>query len=203
MATSGIYQVNADGKAPTGLKTGDQVVTGGGTYTITGVDANGKYTSSLTNKNQTTSNYSGTYNTVNAVSTPTVQNTTTPAATTQQSTSSRSASRYNNTKSQTQSSGSTNGIYQVGADGKAPTGLSVGDQVVTGGGTYTITGFNDDGTYQSSLTNGNQTTYSYKGIYDTLNNGGNSGQMGNPYTVNTNNNGLYKSGINNSFSAFS
>lgn len=194
MATSGIYQVGADGKAPAGLKVGDQVVTGGGTYTITGVDANGKYTSNLTNQNQTTRNYSGSYNTV---STPAAQSTATPAATTQKASGGSSGSRYSsNAQSQKQSS-ANNGVYQVGADGKAPEGLKVGDQVVTGGGTYTISGFNDDGTYQSSLTNKNQTTYNYKGLYDALNTNGSSGQMGNPYTVNANNNGLYKSGINN------
>ena len=31
--------------------------------------------------------------------------------------------------------------YKVNPDGKAPAGLSVGDLVVTGGGTYLITGF--------------------------------------------------------------
>lgn len=41
-------------------------------------------------------------------------------------------------------------VYQVGADGKAQTGLKSGDQVVTGGGVYTITGVNPDGTYKTS-----------------------------------------------------
>ena len=41
------------------------------------------------------------------------------------------------------------GTYQVGADGKAPKGLRVGDSVVTQGGTYYIKGINDDGSYQS------------------------------------------------------
>lgn len=56
--------------------------------------------------------------------------------------------------------------YQVGADGKAQKGLKVGDQVVTAGGTYTITGVNADGSYQSSLTNKGQTTKTYSGNYD-------------------------------------
>lgn len=58
----GIYRVGANGSAPKGLKAGDQVVTGGGTYKITGVDANGAYTSELFDKDQTTDNYVGTYN---------------------------------------------------------------------------------------------------------------------------------------------
>lgn len=45
------------------------------------------------------------------------------------------------------------GVYQVGPDGKAPKGLSVGDQVVTAGGTYEITAVNADGSYQSKLVN--------------------------------------------------
>jgi hypothetical protein len=53
------------------------------------------------------------------------------------------------------------GVYQVQANGKAPAGLKAGDQVVTGGGTYTITGVNADGTYKSSLTNTKQTTATY------------------------------------------
>lgn len=40
-------------------------------------------------------------------------------------------------------------VYQVGADGKAQKGLKAGDQVVTGGGVYTISGVNADGTYQT------------------------------------------------------
>lgn len=54
-------------------------------------------------------------------------------------------------------------------NGKAPSGLSVGDEVVTGGGTYRITGKNADGTYQSTLSNKAQTTYNYKGQYTTRN----------------------------------
>ncbi|MGI5927156.1 MAG: hypothetical protein ACOX8A_08275 [Thermacetogeniaceae bacterium] len=49
--------------------------------------------------------------------------------------------------------------YKVGADGKAPKGLSVGDLVVTGGGTYQITFVNPDGTYKSQLVDAGQTTY--------------------------------------------
>ena len=49
--------------------------------------------------------------------------------------------------------------YKVGADGKAPKGLSVGDLVVTGGGTYQITFVNPNGTYKSQLVDAGQTTY--------------------------------------------
>lgn len=55
--------------------------------------------------------------------------------------------------------------YKVGADGKAQSGLQAGDEVVTAGGTYKITGVNADGTYQSTLTNKNQTTNNYTGGY--------------------------------------
>ena len=58
------------------------------------------------------------------------------------------------------------GIYRVGANGSAPKGLKAGDQVVTGGGTYKITGVDSNGAYTSELFNGNQTTYNYTGAYD-------------------------------------
>lgn len=63
-ATGGVYQVQPNGQAPKGLKVGDQVVTGGGTYTITGVNPDGTYTSKLTNAQQKTSNYTGQYATM-------------------------------------------------------------------------------------------------------------------------------------------
>lgn len=56
-----IYKVQSDGKAQKGLKAGDKVVTGGGTYQITGVNSDGSYKSTLVDKNQTTSNYTGSY----------------------------------------------------------------------------------------------------------------------------------------------
>ena len=60
------------------------------------------------------------------------------------------------------------GIYKVQSNGKAPQGLSIGDQVVTGGGTYVITGVNADGSYSSVMYNSGQTTYNYQGKYDTI-----------------------------------
>ena len=60
-----VYRVESGGRAPAGLSTGDEVVTGGGTYRITGVNADGSYQSQLVNKNQTTRNYGGSYKTRN------------------------------------------------------------------------------------------------------------------------------------------
>ena len=60
-------------------------------------------------------------------------------------------------------------VYRVEAGGRAPAGLSAGDEVVTGGGTYRITGVNADGSYQSQLVNKNQTTRNYGGSYQTRN----------------------------------
>lgn len=56
-----IYKVGSDGKAPKGLKKGDTVVTGGGTYKIDSVNSDGSYKSSLASKYTTTSNYTGGY----------------------------------------------------------------------------------------------------------------------------------------------
>lgn len=123
-----IYQVQANGRAPQGLGVGDQVVTGGGTYSILSVNPDGTYKTKLVNADQTTQNYTGSYN-----------STTTPTG------------RY----------------YRVGADGKSPDGLKAGDQVVTGGGTYLIDGFNADGSYRATLVNKAQTTQTYRKQYDT------------------------------------
>lgn len=59
-------------------------------------------------------------------------------------------------------------VYRVESGGRAPAGLSAGDEVVTGG-TYRITGVNADGSYQSQLVNKNQTTRNYGGSYQTRN----------------------------------
>ena len=61
-------------------------------------------------------------------------------------------------------------VYKVKDDGKAQSGLKEGDVVVTGGGSYTITGFNDDGTYKSELTDPKTTTKNYSGDYANANN---------------------------------
>lgn len=53
-------------------------------------------------------------------------------------------------------------VYSV--NGKAPSGLRAGDMVITGGGTYKITGLNEDGTYQSKLVDANNTTSTAKNI---------------------------------------
>ncbi len=70
------------------------------------------------------------------------------------------------------------GIYKVQLNGYAPPGLRVGDQVVTGGGTYLITVVNSDGSYQSRLVNDKQTTRNYTGVYDSA--GGSSGNQNTP-----------------------
>lgn len=54
--------------------------------------------------------------------------------------------------------------YRVGADGKAPKGLKAEDYVITGNGTYRITGVNDDGSYRSERIS-NVSTDTYKGKY--------------------------------------
>ena len=72
MATK--YKVQEDGKAPSGLSVGSEVVTGGGTYKITGVNADGSYQSTKV-ADTNTSNYTGSY-----ASVPTTT-TTTPAPT--------------------------------------------------------------------------------------------------------------------------
>lgn len=123
-----IYEVQPNGRAPEGLSVGDQVVTGGGTYSIVAVNADGTYKTKLVNPDQTTQTYKGNYN-----------STTTPTG------------RY----------------YRVGADGKSPSGLKAGDQVITGGGTYIIDGFNEDGSYRGTLVNKAQTSQTYRGEYAT------------------------------------
>ena len=62
-----LYRVNDDGRAPSGLGVGDEVVTAGGTYRIDSVGADGQYKSTLVNKGQTTQNYKGSYSTRNAL----------------------------------------------------------------------------------------------------------------------------------------
>lgn len=64
--------------------------------------------------------------------------------------------------------------YKVGANGKAPSGLKAGDTVVTGGGTYKISGVNKDGSYTSSKVS-NTSTHNYNGSYASNPSGGSSG----------------------------
>lgn len=54
------YRVQDDGKAQSGLKAGDEVVTAAGTYRVTGVNADGSYQSERVS-NTNTSTYTGTY----------------------------------------------------------------------------------------------------------------------------------------------
>lgn len=74
-------------------------------------------------------------------------------------------------------------VYEV-QKGGAPKGLGVGDQVVTNGGTYLITGVNADGSYQSSMYNANQTLKNYTGKYNAVPGSSNTG-TGGVYTIGT------------------
>ena len=58
-------------------------------------------------------------------------------------------------------SSSSGKTVNVQSNGKAPSGLSVGTNVVTGGGTYKITGVNKDGSYKSVKVS-NKSTHSGK-----------------------------------------
>lgn len=61
------YRVQDNGKAPSGLKAGDYVVTGGGTYMITGVNPDGSYSGAVKVDGGTnTGNFAGTYTTPNS-----------------------------------------------------------------------------------------------------------------------------------------
>ena len=55
------YKVGADGKAPKGLKSGDQVVTGGGTWRIDSVREDGSYASTLVDKKSERSDIQAVY----------------------------------------------------------------------------------------------------------------------------------------------
>lgn len=63
----------------------------------------------------------------------------------------------------------TGRVYRVNEDGTAPNWLSVGDQVVTAGGTYVITGYDKEkgNGFHSELLDPNQTTETYQGPYNT------------------------------------
>lgn len=64
----------------------------------------------------------------------------------------------------------TGRVYGLQPDGTTPKWLSVGDQVVTAGGTYVITGYNKNDTqnpYHSMLLDPNQTTENFTGHYNT------------------------------------
>ena len=133
------------------MNVGDQVVTGGGTFEITGVNPDGSYESKKVDPNQTIYNYTGPYDDV-------------PGGYT----------GPNQYPSGGGSSGSRGGrtVRVESGTGKAPKGLSVGDKVVTAVGTYIITAVNPDGSYQSQMYDKNQTIYNFRGTYDAYDNGG-------------------------------
>lgn len=130
---AGTYEVGKDGKAPKGLKIGDKVVTDGGTFQIIKVNEDGTYESKKISS-ETRKEYASRGGTYDKASSATE----TP---------------------KTESSGRT---YQVGKNGNTPSGLKVGDNVVTAGGTYRITKVKNDGTYESELVN-NITNKDYEG----------------------------------------
>lgn len=130
---AGTYEAGKDGKAPKGLKIGDKVVTDGGTFQIIKVNEDGTYESKKISS-ETRKEYASRGGTYDKASSATE----TP---------------------KTESSGRT---YQVGKNGNAPSGLKVGDNVVTAGGTYRITKVKNDGTYESELVN-NITNKDYEG----------------------------------------
>lgn len=82
------------------------------------------------------------------------------------SSSSAANSAANATKNNvaTDASANTTGRTVYSINGKAPSGLKVGDKVITGGGTYQITNVKADGTYDSQLIDANTTTSTAKNI---------------------------------------
>lgn len=128
----GKIYASVNGKAPAGMKVGDQVVTQGGTYEITGFNPDGTYQSKYVS-DTTKDTYKGSY-----------------ANGSGSSSSGSSGSKGSGSSSGSSSSGSTGGGTYASINGKAPSGLSAGDKVVTQGGTYQITGVNKDGSYQST-----------------------------------------------------
>lgn len=122
---------SVNGKAPAGMKVGDQVVTQGGTYEITGFNPDGTYQSKYVS-DTTKDTYKGSY-----------------ANSSGSSSSGSSGSKGSGSSSGSSSSGNKGGGTYASVNGKAPSGLSAGDKVVTQGGTYKITGVNKDGSYQS------------------------------------------------------
>ena len=175
------YKVQSNGKAPAGLSAGDLVVTGGGTWQITGVNSDGTYqTPTMYDESMTTHNFTGQYATLGGGAGKASQSSGSGGSQT------AAGGAYNpyaepaqteiSSKKQKDSSGASGGdykgpqqlsgrVYRVQADGNAPPGLSAGDLVVTGGGTWLITGVNDDGGYERELYKGSQNTYNYGGAY--------------------------------------
>ena len=162
-AFAATVKVNSNGKAPSGLSVGTKVVTGGGTYTITGVNSDGSY-KSVKSSNTTTSTYTGSYSNPSSSSSS-------------RSGSSSSSSGSRSSSGSSGSSSSSTGYVKVNSDGKAPSGLPVGTKVVTAGGTYTITKVNSDGSYVSEKSS-DTTTSTYSGRYDNVSSSNSSSGKG-------------------------
>jgi len=111
------YKVGANGKAPSGLKAGDKVVTAGGTYTISGTNASGGYSSAKDK----------------APAAPKPTSTVYGPATGNYSPDSIRAARASGGEEGTR-------ILKVGVDGKAPADARIGDYIQTAGGAFKITG---------------------------------------------------------------
>ena len=80
---------------------------------------------------------------------------------TKKTTSSGGSSSGRTSSGGSKNSSSGGKTVKVQSNGKAPSGLSVGTNVVTGGGTYKITGVNKDGSYKSVKVS-NTSTHSKK-----------------------------------------
>ena len=80
---------------------------------------------------------------------------------TKKTTSSGGSSSGRTSSRGSKNSSSSGKTVNVQSNGKAPSGLSVGTNVVTGGGTYKITGVNKDGSYKSVKVS-NTSTHSRK-----------------------------------------
>lgn len=96
-----------------------------------------------------------------------------------------SGSSNSSTSSKGSSSSGSNNVVKVNSNGKAPSGLSVGTIVQTGGGNFKITGVNKDGSYQSQKITSSNISNSNSSI----------GKATTPTTVKVNANGKAPSGL--------
>ena len=150
MSVGNTYKVNPDGKAPSGLKVGDKVVTAGGTYEITGVNSDGSYKSTLVDSSTTTSNYKGSYANATSGSSSSGSSSSSSSGS---SSSSSSSSKQVNTTDQYVNSG---GVIQSNPnwDGKKKGGVgsfykyAVGTRYTAGG----LTALGEEG-FEAYITN--------------------------------------------------
>lgn len=176
---SSIVQVQANGKAPTGLKAGTIVQTAGGNFKITSVNSDGSYKSEKvrtptigsvsTNRNYNSGGSSNSRpTTVKVGSDGKAPKGLSVGSIVQTGGGDFKVTGYNKDGSYQSQKLTPNHVarpqsipktVRVGSDGKAPKGLSVGTVVQTAGGQFKITGVNGDGSYQSQkISNANNTT---------------------------------------------